>query len=192
MPNISPITPLVIGVVADTHVPDRSERLHPHLLALFTAARVALILHAGDISTPTVLEELSQVAPVTAVKGNRDFAFPNLPLFQKIALAGVPLVLTHGHGGLAGYIYTKIEYLRQGYAFERYHKRLRSRFPDARVIVFGHTHRIENRVEGGCLFFNPGAAYACLENDRRARAGLLMIYPDQRVIGKVIDLDNEV
>ncbi len=191
MTDIPSIPPLVIGVVADTHIPDRRERLHPHLLPMLKAARVALILHAGDISTPAVLEELGQVAPVNAVKGNRDF-IPNLPLFQKMNLAGVPLVLTHGHGGLAGYIYTKIEYLRKGYTFEHYHKRLRSRFPGARVIVFGHTHHTENQVVDGCLFFNPGAAYACTENDNHPRAGLLMIYPDQRVIGKVIDLDNEV
>lgn len=183
-------SPLVIGVVADTHVPDRRERVDPRLLAVFEKAGVSIILHAGDISTAEVLSDLRRVAPVTAVMGNRDFSIRGLPLIQKMNLLGVPLVLTHGHGGLLGYIAGKIVYLTRGYSFERYWRPLKRQFPKAQVIVFGHTHRVVNEVIDGCLFFNPGAAYECLENGQRPHVGLLTIYPNRRVDSQVIDLDS--
>ena len=65
-----------LGVVADTHIPDRVRSLHPDLLPGLKAANAEVILHAGDICSPVVLAELSQVAPVVAVRGNRDWALP--------------------------------------------------------------------------------------------------------------------
>ena len=189
MANEAPLPLLTIGVVADTHVPDRRQDLHPKLIPVLETAGVSTILHAGDISDPAVLAALSRVAPVKAVMGNRDWRIASLPMVVRLTLAGVPLVLTHGHGGWLGYIRSKIEYLNNGYHFEYYHKQLRRRFPEARVVVFGHTHRVENRLVDGCLFFNPGAAYACLENDQQPHVGLLSFYPEGRVEGRIINLD---
>ena len=53
-----------IGVVSDTHVPDRAVALHPALLSELRRNKVDLILHAGDISTAGVLQELETIAPV--------------------------------------------------------------------------------------------------------------------------------
>jgi predicted phosphodiesterase len=70
---------IVIGVVADTHVPDRVNALHPDLLQELATREVDYIFHAGDCSTSCVLDELRAIAPVFAVAGNRDWFLPTLP-----------------------------------------------------------------------------------------------------------------
>lgn len=190
MAGSAPPPLLTVGVVADTHIPDRRQELHPKLLAFLESARVSTILHAGDISDPGVLAELGKLAPVKAVMGNRDWRMTGLPMVVKMELAGVPLVLTHGHGGWLGYIRSKVEYLNNGYHFEFYQKMFKRRYPKDKVVVFGHTHHSENQTVGSCLYFNPGAAYACVENEQQAHIGLLYFYPGGRVEGKVINLDT--
>ncbi len=182
--------PVVIGVVADTHVPDRQGQLNPRLLPALEKAGVSLILHAGDVSAARVLDELAEVAPVKAVRGNRDWTIPGLPLALSLSIAGVSLGLTHGHGGWARYLIGKAQYVAQGYSLDFYWRPLRRLFPTEQVIVFGHTHHLVNQVIDGCLLFNPGAAYACHENDHRAHAGVLTIFPGGRVEATLIDLDD--
>lgn len=173
----SPLTPLaVVGVVADTHVPDRIRALPGSLLRTLEQANVRLILHAGDISSPAVLDELSKIAPVTAVRGNRDFMMQGLPLETTVQVEGVTIGLAHGHGGFLKYWLDKGAYLREGYAFERYRAYLAKAFTRADVMVFGHTHRVENRCIEGRLYFNPGSVYICRENGYATRLGLLKIY----------------
>jgi hypothetical protein len=108
-PNIHPL--LTVGVVADTHIPDRVGTLHPELIPTLKAAGVGHILHAGDICVPGVLDELSQVAPVTAARGNRDILLSSLPLVQNITLEGVEIALMHGHGGLWFYLWDKWQFV---------------------------------------------------------------------------------
>ena len=55
-----------LGVIADTHVPDRRPDLDPQILPIFLQAKVQTILHAGDVSSQKVLDQLSQIAPVLA------------------------------------------------------------------------------------------------------------------------------
>ncbi len=69
-----------VGVVADTHVPDRAIDIHPALIPQLKAAGVQRILHAGDVCAPSVLEQLGEIGPVTAVRGNRDWLFGNRSL----------------------------------------------------------------------------------------------------------------
>jgi hypothetical protein len=59
-----------IGVLADTHIPDRAKELHPDIIPIFQQHEVDRIIHAGDICVPSVLEQLTKVAPVDAVRGN--------------------------------------------------------------------------------------------------------------------------
>jgi putative phosphoesterase len=88
-----------LGVIADTHIPDRAKQLNPRVFEIFTQAGVKTILHAGDVSTPRVLEELAQIAPVYAVRGNRDiFYLRNLPLQVRFSMDGVSIAMAHGHG----------------------------------------------------------------------------------------------
>jgi predicted phosphodiesterase len=199
MENLEPLT--TIGVVADTHLPDRHNKLPEGLLPGLAAARVKLILHAGDITSPLVLELLKEIAPVVAVKGNRDWAL-KLPLIYTLDEYGVRIGLAHGHGGLKPYLLDKVQQILHGYRFERYRDQLldaflhptRNSIPAPQiaaalpaVIIFGHTHVTELRQENGILFFNPGAAIPCLQNNFKPRYGLLRIYAEGKVVGESIE-----
>ncbi len=181
---------LRIGVVADTHVPDRVSRLHPGLLPALDAAGVDLILHAGDVCVPGVLAALGEIAPVWAARGNRDWAFyGRLPLRLRLDLAGMPVILSHGHGGWWPYLLDKWRYLWQGYEFTRYRNLLMHMAGTAKVIVFGHTHRCENRWHNGRLFFNPGSAGLYLPHSMPTY-GILNVYSSDQMTGQIFDLEG--
>lgn len=148
-----------IGVVADTHIPDRVRSLHPDLLPRLMEAQVELILHAGDICSPAVLNDLSQVAPVVAVRGNRDWAFAGvLPWVRSFTINGIRIAMQHGMGGFWHYWWDKFKFTLVGYNFARYQRLLLHTTPGHDVMIFGHTHHVVNLTEGGVLFFNPGSA----------------------------------
>lgn len=89
----------VLGVLSDTQVPDRAPRLAPEVLEIFQAAGVTAILHAGDVSSTGVLEELRTVAPVYAVGGKRDwYRLRSLPARLDLTFEEIKIGLTHGHG----------------------------------------------------------------------------------------------
>jgi putative phosphoesterase len=187
-PGDSPL--LTIGVISDSHVSGHDPGLLPGVVAVFEKARVAAILHAGDVSSPQVLEQLAQIAPVTAVRGNRDFfELLHLPAAVQLLLGGITIGLTHGHGGLIRYLYLKIRHtLTHYFGYELYTSYLQHLFPGAKVIIYGHTHRIENRWVNGQLILNPGASYSCRENHYHASIALLRIYPAERVTAEIIYL----
>jgi len=180
---------LVIGVLADTHVPDRLPALRPQVLEVFMRAKVDVILHAGDICVPHVLDALGEVAPVIAVKGNRDWAFgASLPALWQGVLGGVPAALLHGHGSPMDYWRDKIAYLTRGYAFERYAALASAWAPDARLLVFGHSHTAENRQVGDRLYFNPGSACVSERRDLPPTVGMLRVAAG-KVTGDIIPLN---
>ena len=129
-------------VLADTHVRDSgSTSLPPGAWRLVGDADV--VLHAGDVVEPGLLEELRAVVPVHAVLGNNDDALRGiLPDRLALDLDGVRIAMIHDSGPRAG---------REG--------RMHRRFPSADVVVFGHSHNPWN-AEGldGQLLFNPGSA----------------------------------
>ncbi len=172
-------------MVADTHVPDRLARLPAGLAAAL--AGVDAILHAGDVTTGPVLEQLSAIAPVHAVRGNRDF-FLRLPLDRVLEFGGVRLGLTHGHGGLLGYLREKVLYLTVGYYMPRYLRQVRARFtdPGLRAIVFGHSHRAVNTVVDGVLLFNPGSIAPDYHAPFHAPAIGRLTIADGQVTGEIV------
>jgi putative phosphoesterase len=185
--------PFVVGVVSDTHIPDRVEGLHPFLLAELRACSVQLILHAGDISVRKVLTELAMVAPVRAVIGNRDWLLSNeLPLSRELEIYGSQVILTHGHLETVLYWKDKYQHITRGYHFERYQKRLLNAFPQARIIVFGHTHHIENRWIDGKLYFNPGSVSHGDAKIPETYFGLLKFYEDGRIEAALTPLAGAV
>ena len=129
-----------IGVLSDTHVPDRRRKLDPRILQCFQSASVDLILHAGDISTQAVLDELSCIAPVRAVRGNRDWMMlGHLPSTLTMEINGVRLTLIHGHGSLIDYVQDRLNYFVEGFRIERYLPRLIASFPASQAITaFSH------------------------------------------------------
>lgn len=134
---------MVIAIVADTHLPRGERRLPEPCLARLRAAD--LILHAGDISTVGVLDELSALGPaLRAVHGNVDEPAlrKRLPAELQVELDGVSLAMTHDAGPAKGRV-----------------ARLRRRFPRADAVVFGHSHipLHEADDDGSFQIFNPGS-----------------------------------
>lgn len=185
--------PVVIGVVADTHIPDRVGELHPRLLEELTRQQVQLILHAGDISVMRVISDLETVAPVRAVTGNRDFLLSKeIPNKRCLEVYGSQIVLIHGHLDPRTYWMDKFQYITQGYKFDRYLRRFVRAFLEARVIVFGHTHHPENQWIDGKLYFNPGSVSHGDLLDRTPNYGLLKFYKDGRIDAEIIPLKGAV
>jgi len=178
-----------IGVIADTHIPDRVGALHPDIIPIFQQREVDLIIHAGDISSPDVLRQLEQVAPVQAVMGNRDWwRFRGLPALKIIIIKEVKLLLTHGHGHLFSYLWDKIPYLLSGYRFERFYRKFTRLNQDFDIVIFGHSHRSENRWVEGRLYFNPGSAYDPLRNQSGPSIGLIEIGEGKEIRAEIIRL----
>ena len=128
-------TTYVVGVISDTH-----GLLRPGVAAAF--AGVGLILHAGDVGRPAVLEALSAIAPVEAVFGNVDDPHdPSLARERVVTLGEITIHVSHGH---------ELGRPTPALALARY---------PADVVIFGHTHKaVVVREEGGRVAFNPGAA----------------------------------
>ena len=179
-----------LGVISDTHIPDRARRLNVHVIPIFQEAGVAAILHAGDVSTARVLRQLEQVAPVYATRGNRDWVLlRHLPSAIQLNFNGVTVGLTHGHGQLRDYLVDRVKYLLGGYRLEMFEPRLLATFPKARVIIFGHTHRRLNHWSNGQLLFNPGSSQIPDVNKTSPSVGLLTIHPGGEVEGEIVMLE---
>jgi putative phosphoesterase len=184
---------ITIGVVADTHIPDRARSIHPRVLTLFREAGVDAILHAGDVSTPATLQQLNAIAPVHAVRGNRDWvALRTLPLTRQLTFDGVTVGLTHGHGPVVNYLIDRMDYLLRGYRLEMFVPRLLRDFPEADVIVFGHTHRALNYRVDGKLVFNPGSPHFPDPKTSAPSVGLLYISDGGTVEGEIKPLPGRV
>ncbi len=185
------ITPLLtVGIIADTHIPDRVNDLHPDILPLFRSAGVSHILHAGDISLPRVLDVLRQVAPVTAVRGNRDILTGSLRILEELELGGVRINLLHGHGGWVRYAWDKLLYFRYGYQLERYVPYLLRSSQAAQVVVFGHTHRPVIVWREGRLLINPGSSSFGISSDALPTVGLLHIYAGKKFQAEIVPVNG--
>lgn len=125
-------------VFADTHIPRRAKGLPERLLPYL--AEADLILHAGDLLDPALLDELALYAPVRAVKGNVDPPEVDLPETLEFDFGGARVAMIHDSGRREGR-----------------RRRLARRFPEARVIVFGHSHIPFLEDEDGLLLLNPGS-----------------------------------
>jgi uncharacterized protein len=121
-----------IGVISDTH-----GFLDPKVFGLF--AGVGHILHAGDLGFASIILELEEIAPVTAVLGNTDLGLP-FKETEIIELAARKFLVHHIVNP-----HSPPDKLKTRIARER---------PDA--IIFGHTHKRFCETIGGILFFNPG------------------------------------
>ena len=151
---------ITLGIIADTHVPDRVPELPDWPLERFDALHVDQILHMGDVSQHYVLDKLAEVAPVLAVRGNRDFfRSADLPMHRRLELEGVSIGITHGHMHLLTYIIerTYAQFLGP-YKAAYFENKVLRKFPDTDVVLFGHNHLPTNRMVGEQLLFNPGSA----------------------------------
>jgi putative phosphoesterase len=130
-----------VVVLSDTHIPDGSLRtLDDRVLA--AVADADAVLHAGDVTGADLLDRLAERAPVHAVLGNNDVGLRGtLPEELELGLDGVTVALVHDAGPARG---------RPA--------RLAGRFPEADLVVFGHSHLPEDTVgDDGPRLFNPGS-----------------------------------
>ena len=182
---------ITLGILADTHIPDRKRELSPAVVEVFRYGKVSSILHAGDISTASVLSTLEQIAPVYAVRGNRDWvALSSLPANRLLTFNGVQVGITHGHGNLRHYLIKRIEYLLQGYHVEMFLPVVRAQFPTADVIVFGHTHRPYMQREDSRLILNPGSPHVPEGKEAPPSVALLHIQPGGEYTSELVNLES--
>lgn len=116
-----------IGIISDTH-----NLLRPEVVKALEECEA--ILHGGDITGPEIIEKLEEIAPVRAVRGNGDSEWAeHVPLFLDFELAGLRIYMTHRKKDLPEDL---------------------SRYD---LVVFGHSHKYEERRQGKTLLLNPGS-----------------------------------
>lgn len=126
-----------IGLISDTHIPEVTNTLPTQLKDVFQD--VDLIMHAGDIYTVSVLDELERLAPVIAAEGDDDYPDvhrdPRVKNRHIMSINGVTVWLTH---------------------IRPWSWPQRVKIPN--VLVFGHTHLAKIEEYEGILLVNPGSA----------------------------------
>ena len=115
-----------IGVISDTH-----GLLRPEVTKVLSGCD--MILHAGNIDYPVILDRLEAIAPVIAVCGNCDWDFSeDLPLVKQTRIEGRLVCMAHRKYDLPG----------DTSLFD--------------LVIFGHSHKYEERRSGKTVFLNPG------------------------------------
>jgi len=122
---------ILIGVISDTH-----GLLRPEAIEALRGSEY--IIHAGDVGSPEILEQLSAIGPVTAVRGNVDKGpwSRNLPETQVLELGGISIYVLHD--------LSQLDLKPEAAGFS--------------VVVSGHSHAPKQETREGVLYFNPGSA----------------------------------
>ena len=137
---------LKVGLIADTHMPGTISDLWPEVIDLF--AGVDVILHAGDLHTLSVVEELGKLGPVYVARGNGDVGIVDDRLQDAWVLSLGSFTI-----GMIHHFPSPVRKTSQ-----QLHKYMRRHFktvPD--VVVYGHTHLESIHDVDGVLCVNPGS-----------------------------------
>jgi len=151
--------PILIGVISDTH-----GLLRPQAVDALRGSQH--IIHAGDVGNQEILEDLSAVAPVTAVRGNVDKAAwaRKLSVTDVLELGGISIYILHDLAQLD----------------------LKPKAAGFSVVVSGHSHVSKQEARDGLLYFNPGSA-----GPRRFKLPVSvgnLIVESGKVRGEIVDL----
>jgi putative phosphoesterase len=121
----------VVGVISDTH-----GLLRPEAVAALHASD--LIIHAGDVGDPQILDRLRAIAPTVAVRGNVDTSAwaEALPLTEVVEVGPLQIYVLHNLADL------NLDPHAAGFA----------------AVISGHTHRPHTEIRGDVLYVNPGSA----------------------------------
>jgi putative phosphoesterase len=120
----------IVGVISDTH-----GLLRPEALDALRGAQH--IIHAGDIGSRSILQQVEEIAPLTAVRGNVDGSWAtDIPLTQVVEVEGVLIYVLH--------ILDQLDLKPEAAGFS--------------VVVYGHSHQPKQERKNGVLYFNPGSA----------------------------------
>lgn len=132
-----------IGVIADTHIPDRAQDIPQKILKEFKDAD--MVIHAGDLIDLVVLDRLRSVCHnIKAVWGNMDSYDVRKKLLEKevIGIGNYKIGVMHGYG----YPNNLIDLLTKAFKND-----------NVDLIVFGHSHSALNEKKGDIIYFNPGS-----------------------------------
>ncbi len=121
----------LLGIISDTHGLLREE-------ALQALAGSELIIHAGDVGKPEILQQLQTIAPVVAVKGNID---------SGAWASGLPLTAVVETEGARIYVLHDLHELDLDPAAAGFH-----------VVISGHSHKPSGTERNGVIYLNPGSA----------------------------------
>ena len=163
-----------IAVISDTHW-QPSQPL-PKVLQLVAEQQPDLLLHAGDWTNLTLLEELRKIAPVRGVAGNCDpEAEGHLLGYSKVVEAGpLRIGLTHAH--LYGHLPLPAAAARVFAEEDR----------PLQAVVFGHSHVPYCEMQEGLLLFNPGSAHRPLGEIKKPSFGLLHVSEAGQIKGEIV------
>ena len=132
---------MLIGLISDTHIPDRARILPQNVIEAFSD--VELILHAGDLTSPKVIDELEEIAPVMAVQGNMDRAHGiDLPKAKIVEVEGLKIGVIHGE------VYPRADSDQLLYLAKEL---------NVDILVSGHSHQPKIEQKEGILLLNPGS-----------------------------------
>ena len=121
----------IVGVISDTH-----GLLRPEALEALRGSEH--IIHAGDVGAPEILDKLTGIAPLSAIRGNVDKAawVRKLPATEVVELGGVSIFILHDLAQLD----------------------LKPQAAGFKVVIYGHSHTPRVETREGVLYFNPGSA----------------------------------
>jgi putative phosphoesterase len=125
-----------VGILSDTH-----GVIHPEIIKLMNDCD--FVIHAGDIVDEDSLRVLRPKQKMIAVKGNNDLHISSLGEVEMLDLPGGNIAVEHGH--MHGHIQPS-------------HDSLRDTYPNAKIVVYGHTHKQVIDKEGSTWVVNPGSA----------------------------------
>jgi hypothetical protein len=164
---------MLIGLISDTHIPDRARILPQKVIEAFN--NVELIIHAGDLTSPKVIEELETIAPVMAVQGNMDRVNGiDLPRAKVIEIESLKIGVIHGE------VYPRADtdqllYLAKELGVD--------------ILVSGHSHQPKIEQKDGILLLNPGSPIVPRLADRTV---MLLEISDSAVDVEIVKIGSPV
>ena len=164
---------MLIGLISDTHIPDRARILPQKVLEAFS--NVELILHAGDLTSLKVMDELEEIAPVMAVQGNMDRANGiDLPKAKVIEAEGLKIGVIHGE------VYPRAGSDQLLYLAKEL---------NVDILVSGHSHQPKIEQKEGILLLNPGSPIVPRLADRTV---MLLEIKDKAVDVEIVKIGSPV
>lgn len=132
---------MLIGLISDTHIPDRAKEIPQKVIDAFKD--VDLILHAGDLTSMKVIEELEKIAPTIVIQGNMDRINGIDPPKTKVITAeDLKIGLVHGE------VYPRADTQQLLYIAKQL---------QVDILVSGHSHQPKIEQIEGVLLLNPGS-----------------------------------
>lgn len=132
---------MLIGLISDTHIPDRMKELPEKVFEAFKD--VEMILHAGDVTSQEVIEKLEEIAPVTAIQGNTDrIVGLDLPKTAVVEAEELKIGVIHGE------VYPRADTQQLHYLAKQL---------GVDILVSGHSHQPKVEKVEDVLLINPGS-----------------------------------